>query len=101
MVRITTSTGSTEAGVEKSLNLIATLYFEYLASTNRQVIHRTIVAALASSYLQAPAVTPLSISMSLHKKGQRGQRGEQTRMQEAAKRVRDVITLLARTVSRD
>jgi len=51
MVRITTSTGSTEAGVEKSLNLITTLYFEYLALINRQAIHRTIVAASASSYL--------------------------------------------------
>lgn len=55
----------TKARIEKSLNLIANLYFEYLASTNKQATHR------------------------------------QTEIQEAAKRVRDVITLLARTISRD
>lgn len=57
--------GSTEAQVEKSLNLIANLCFEYLASTNKQATHR------------------------------------QTGTQAAAKRVRDGMTLLARTISRD
>lgn len=66
---MTTSTKSAEARVEKSLNLIATLYFEYSASTNGQVICRTIVAASASSYLQTPAVTPVNILMRPHKKG--------------------------------
>ena len=101
MVRITTSTVSMEARVEKSLNLIATLYFDNSVSTNRQATHRTVVAASASSYFQAPAVIPVSISMSLHEKGRRGQRSEQTRTQGAAKRVLDLMTLLARTISRD
>lgn len=64
--------GSTESWVEKSLNLIAILYFEYPASTNRQAKHRTVVDTSASLFLQAPAVTPVSTSMSLHRKGRRG-----------------------------